>query len=101
MKIKFWKYDYKDAMRIKLFLEALGYTTAGIIGGVWSNGHSNNDIDIYIPSVEISQEHINKIMKALGTNKHEITDWGSLYLPDTLFGTLDIFFKGQTDDFDY
>lgn len=101
MKIKFWKYDYQDGRKVVMLLEALGYMDASIIGGLRRKGHSNNDIDIYLAKTEYTGEVGNKIMMALSTNKYERTDWGSLYLPDTLFGTLDIFFKGQTDEFDY
>lgn len=101
MKIKFWKYYYEDGRKIIMLLEAIGYKEATIIGGLRKNGHSNNDIDIHLSQTEYTTKIADHIMNALNVSKFEITDWGSLYLPNTIFGTLDIFFKGQTDDFDY
>lgn len=101
MKIKFWKYDYQDARKVILLLEAAGYSDASIIGGLARKGHSNNDIDIYLAQTEYTNEVKNCLLRLFQKPLYTITDWGSLYIPDTLFGTIDIFFKGQTDDFDY
>ncbi len=101
MKIKFWKYDFQDGRKVQLLLEAIGFKGVSVIGGLWKRGHSNNDIDIHIAENIITSDAIELIMKTLGTKDYILTDWGSLYLKDTLFGTLDIFFKGQTDEFDY
>lgn len=101
MRIKFWKYDYQDGRKVVLLLEALQYAGVSIIGGLQRRGHSNNDIDIYLSKTEYSNVEKHILLGIFQTNKYKITDWGSLYLPDTLFGTLDIFFKGQTDEFDY
>lgn len=100
MKIKFWKYDFDDARKVVMLLTAIGFNPT-VIGGIWNNRHSNNDIDIYLPETEYSDEMRDKIMKSFWVKEFEITDWGSLYLRNTPFGTLDIFFKGQTDEFDY
>lgn len=102
MKIKFWKYTYQDARIVILFLEGIGFDDASIIGGIKRKGHSNNDIDIYLAHTESTEENREKIRQKFQVgNNFIITDWESLYLPKTLFGTLDIFFKGQTDKFDY
>lgn len=101
MKFSFYKYNYNDGMKVVMLLEALDLTGVSVIGGLLKRGHSNNDIDIYIANHAYNDWYRKGIMKALGVREHIITDWGSLYLRDTRFGTLDIFFKGQTDKFDY
>ncbi len=91
MEFKFWKYNIQDALKVRLLFIAFGFQ-AIIAGSISKSGRSNKSIDIYLPQTENTHLNIEDIMDKLKVSRCIVRD-GSLLLPNTLFGTLHIFFK--------
>jgi len=83
------------ANAVLLHLQNSGYPDAKLIGS-FGNGieFSEHDIDILLPSAEISEEFIEKMSSLLScSGSISLTDWGGVYFKNTRFGDIDIFFN--------
>lgn len=101
MAINYRKYTYKDAKLVSEFISKILETEVIIIGSIGKGLQSTNDIDLYIPGIESSYEIVRFIYDCIKAKGVITTDWGGSYFIDTLFGDIDIFFKGNIDKFDY
>ncbi len=72
-----------------------------LIGSHSKGRSSKHDIDIYLSKVNVSPIIGRIIGKKLKCSSFEKTDWGGYFYHDTIFGEIDVFFKGQTKNFDY
>lgn len=70
-----------------------------IIGGVARIGYSEHDIDIYVMSEIDRDELIELLIETFLPEKIIDTDWGGIYLKNTLFGDIDVFLR--IDNLDY
>ena len=99
------KYSKKDAGLLLFHLRSHGIECE-LIGSLKKKGYSNNDIDIYFPNHN-REELTDKLRTLLGAKTYypdhygQITDWDGFYFYETEFGTVDCFFKGSIEKFDY
>jgi predicted nucleotidyltransferase len=73
--------------------------SAVLIGSLATGKESDNDIDILLPCKKLTNRLKRKLIKLYGAETHSTTDWGGLFLHNTYFGNIDIFFT--TKNFDY
>lgn len=94
-------YTHQTGVDVVNFLVKCGFSRATLIGSLAKeNGTSSNDIDILIDDESYSkklEDHFRILLKPKG--KVVRTDWGGIYLYDTIYGNVDIFFT--TENFDY
>lgn len=90
-----------DARDVMYLIKATGLDRdARIIGSLGRGAEtSEKDIDILLPNCSLTRELLDALDGLFECERAEMTDWGGIFLHNTLFGNLDFFFT--TEDFDY
>ena len=97
---KIYPYTRNDGLQVEKFLFNNGFH-AVLIGSLSHGKESEKDIDILLPYNNLTWFTKRKLLKIFGCKNFVITDWGGLFMYNTYFGDIDIFFKGQDEEFDY
>lgn len=94
-----FKYTAHHGNTVVAYMKSNGFPQAELIGSLAKIGFSNNDIDIHVPQSGTKDDRDKIILLFQPCGKVDETDWGGIYLTDTRFGDIDIFFS--LDGFDY
>jgi hypothetical protein len=92
-------YSVRSGKAVVSFLKRNGFPNAKLIGSLGRGIPSNHDIDILLPKHKRSILLCNRLMELLDSNEYEYTDWGGIFIKNTHFGDIDVFFTIK--DFDY
>lgn len=93
------KYSVKQGEDLTWFLSNLIKTEVKLIGSLGKGIESDHDIDVLMPNRRRAIRFADYLKKLLEAEKFEYTDWGGIYLTNTRFGDIDIFFSDK--DFTY
>ncbi len=94
------KYTLKHAEMVLFFVKKTIASNAVLIGSLGKGRESDHDIDIHIP-LKKTNRLVDMIKYKLEAESCQDTDWGGVYFKNTFYGDIDVFFKGNTDEFDY
>ena len=93
------KHTLYDAKQLLEFLQERVDKDAKLIGSLGRGVESDHDIDVLLPNKKKTKKLQRELKNLLDAERCEETDWGGLYLYDSFYGDIDIFFT--TKDFDY
>ncbi len=95
------KYTQKDGQTVLFFFKKTVSPHAELIGSLAKGKESDHDIDIHLPETKRKDRRVKDIKRLLEAERYELTDWGGVFFYNTFFGDIDVFFKGNTNGFDY